>query len=95
MTELFTGFGRLRAPAERVAEEAIRPCERYPRSTAPVGESLADQLLLPLALVGSGVFATVAITEHTRTHADLLKQFCDCRIATEQRGRDGFRVVVG
>ena len=46
----FTGYGRLRKPAEKVAEEACKAYWRYHKREQPVDAHLADQLLLPLAV---------------------------------------------
>lgn len=72
-TEVFTGFGRRGVPAEEVAMEACREADAYLRSDAPVGRHLADQLLVPLALEGGGVYRTTGLTSHTRTNAALLR----------------------
>lgn len=60
VTEVFTGFGELRVPAEKVARGAVRELQRYRKAGVAVGEHLADQLLLPLALAGSGSFTTLS-----------------------------------
>ena len=46
----FTSYGRIRKPAEKVAEEACRAFFRYHKRGQPVDAHLADQLLLPMAL---------------------------------------------
>lgn len=48
------GFGERGVPAERVAGRAVREMQAYLDAGVPVGEHLADQLLLLLALAGSG-----------------------------------------
>ena len=53
VTEVFTGFGEKRVRAETVAGQAAAERVTIYRG-APVGEHLADQLLLPMAL-GDGV----------------------------------------
>ncbi|MEO8877721.1 MAG: RNA 3'-terminal phosphate cyclase, partial [Polyangiaceae bacterium] len=60
VTEVFTGFGERGVSAERVAESVADEVTRYLRIGAPVGEHLADQLLLPMALGSGGSFHTVA-----------------------------------
>lgn len=72
----FTGYGRLRKPAEKVAEEAARAFLAYQRSGGAVDRYLADQLILPLALAsGESRFATGKVTDHLRTNAWLIEQF--------------------
>ncbi|MDQ3906894.1 MAG: RNA 3'-terminal phosphate cyclase, partial [Acidobacteriota bacterium] len=58
LTELFTGVGERGLRAEVVAERAVAEVENYLASGAPVGEHLADQLLIPLALTGGGSYVT-------------------------------------
>ena len=48
--EVFTGFGEKGVRAEDVAEQAAAEAGAYLSAMAPVGEHLADQLLLPMAL---------------------------------------------
>lgn len=40
-----------------------------------MGLHLADQLLIPLALVGEGVFCTGALTGHTMTNLRVIELF--------------------
>jgi RNA 3'-terminal phosphate cyclase (ATP) len=47
----------------------------YQSSTAPVGEYLADQLVLPLALAGAGEYVTTTMSEHSRTNAAVIQAF--------------------
>ncbi len=50
VTEVFTGFGQRGVTAEAVAQSAVAEAKAYLASGAPVGEHLADQLILPPAL---------------------------------------------
>lgn len=69
VTEVATGFG----DKARAQEEM----SRYLASSAAVGEHLADQLLLPMAVAGGGAFTTVAPTLHTTTNAGVIRMFTD------------------
>jgi len=91
VTEIFAGFGEKRVPAEEVAERALREMRRYLEAGVPVGEHLADQLLLPLALAGEGTFATLPLSLHATTQIDLIPRFLDVRIEAR---KEGGRVVV-
>lgn len=88
VTELFTGFGKRGVPAERVAGDVARQVQSYLATGAPVGEHLADQLLLPLGISaqqgGGGRFRTSRLTEHSRTHIDVLRRFLDVVIDVEE-----------
>lgn len=81
ITETFTAVGTRGLPAEKVAENAVSYARKYTESTAAVGQFLADQLLLPYALAGSGSFTADEISSHTRTNIDTIKKFLDVNIA--------------
>jgi RNA 3'-terminal phosphate cyclase (ATP) len=85
-TELFCGFGRLGASAENVAAEAVKEARAYMVSEAAVGEHLADQLLLPFALAGGGVFTAEKLNRHARTNMDVISTFLPVSFATCQEG---------
>jgi len=93
VTEVATGFGKKGVPAERVADKAVKEAKRYLAAGVPVGEHLADQLLVPMALAGGGAFRTMSPTQHTRTNIDVVKMFLDVEIDVIQEG-DAFRVVI-
>jgi RNA 3'-terminal phosphate cyclase (ATP) len=96
-TEVFTGFGRRGVSAEEVATEAASELLAWQARDVPVGEHLADQLLLPLALAGEGAFRTVPPSLHTRTNAEVIGRFLDVRFAlSPEAGPDGaFRISLG
>jgi RNA 3'-terminal phosphate cyclase (ATP) len=75
VTEVVTAFGARGVPAERVARTALDEARRYLAASAPVGEHLADQLMLPLALLQGGTYRTLSPSQHTRTNADVIEQF--------------------
>jgi RNA 3'-terminal phosphate cyclase (ATP) len=80
VSEVFTGFGQRGVPAEKVASAAAREARRYLEANVPVGEHLADQLLLPMAVAGAGRFRTLPPTLHTSTNVATLSRFLDTRI---------------
>lgn len=94
VTEVFTGFGQRGVPAEKVAAGAAREARRYLKAGVPVGEHLADQLLLPLALAGGGRFRTLAPTPHTTTNIATLKHFLDARITASEVEGDAWEIAV-
>jgi RNA 3'-terminal phosphate cyclase (ATP) len=75
ITETFTAFGEVGVRAEAVAHRLAGEVRRYLSSEAPVGEHLADQLLVPLALAGGGSFRTTEPSLHTRTNAEVISRF--------------------
>ena len=74
-TELFTGFGQKGVRAEEVARAAAQEAKRYLEADVPVGQHLADQLMLPLALAGGGSYITGPLSEHSRTNVDTIGKF--------------------
>lgn len=82
VTEVFTGFGERGVPAEAVAERAIKEARRYLASEVAVGEYLADQLLIPMALAGEGAFTTCPLSRHALTNIEIIHKFLDVRIST-------------
>ena len=86
--ELFTGFGRKGVKAEDVARKVYREAKPYLENEYPVGEHLADQLLLPLGLAASqgqtGSFVTGPLSLHSTTHIEILKLFLDIVVEVEE-----------
>jgi RNA 3'-terminal phosphate cyclase (ATP) len=88
VTEVFTGFGARGITAERVAKSAIRQAKRYLAAPWPVGEYLADQLLLPMALAG-GSYRSGPLSLHAETNLALLCEFLDICSEVEPLEVDG------
>lgn len=99
LTEIFTGFGEKTKRAEQVAQDAARQTRRYIKAGVPVGEFLADQLLLPLGIgaaqgSGGGTFRTLGLSRHSKTHVDVLREFLQIDVETEQSEKDNWKVTV-
>lgn len=92
VTEIFSGFGERGIKAEAIAERAARDAQRYLASGAPIGEHLADQMLLPLAIARGGAFKTCSLTTHTTTQVETIRRFLPVKIETKNVGHD--QVVV-
>lgn len=94
--EIVTGFGARGTKSETVARRAWKEARAYAEGSMPVGEHLADQLLLPMGLAASqgqtSLFVTGPLSLHSTTHVDLLKRFLDIEITIEETG-DGMRTV--
>jgi RNA 3'-terminal phosphate cyclase (ATP) len=84
VTEVFTGFGQKGVRSEVVASAVGQEVQRYLAAGVPVGEHLADQLLLPLALAGGGAFRTLEPSGHTRTNLEVIRQFLDVEARVER-----------
>ena len=96
VTEVFTAIGERGVPAERVASEAAQAASRYWRSGAPIGEHLADQLLVPLALAEAGSFVTCEPTSHTLTNIEIIRRFVDVEIrCTRLADTERWLIAVG
>lgn len=73
--EIVTTFGERGIRAEDVARDAATAMKTYVERGAPVGEHLADQLLLPLALGAGGEFTATCASLHLTTNAWVLSHF--------------------
>ena len=101
VTEVFTGIGEYGVRAETLAKTIVTNAQKYiqaksadGRNNTAVGEHLADQLLLPMALFKGGVFTAMDITEHTRTNIEIIRRFLDVDIRLTQKGRKCWTVEV-
>ncbi len=95
VTEVFTGFGAKGVTAERVAGRVAAEVTDYLESEVPVGEHLADQLLIPLALAGRGSFVTGEPSLHTMTNMAVIQQFLEVEFAVERISRRAWRIALG
>jgi RNA 3'-terminal phosphate cyclase (ATP) len=86
VVEVFTGFGEKARSAESVAEMTAREVTDYLVHGAPVGEHLADQLLIPMALGGLNRFVTCSPTQHFTSNADVISMFTGTRFTSADRG---------
>jgi RNA 3'-terminal phosphate cyclase (ATP) len=87
VVEVVTGFGEKGIRAEKVAEDAAEEMRRFLAADVPVGEHLADQLLLPMALAGAGRYRTVPLSLHATTNIDVIRRFLPVEIdVTEAPG---------
>jgi RNA 3'-terminal phosphate cyclase (ATP) len=84
LTEVFSGFGKIGKSAESVASDACESARSYLASGAAVGEHLADQLLLPLALAGGGSFTAEKLNRHARTNIDVIAKFLRAEFEAKQ-----------
>ena len=89
-TELVTGFGDKGVRAEVVAERCCAELRAWLDADVPVGEHLADQLLIPMALAArpqaGGQVSRMVTAEpslHARTNAEIIARFMDVAFAFE------------
>lgn len=91
-TEVFAAFGERRISAEQVAARVVSEVKHYMSHDAPVGPHLADQLLIPLALVGTGSFRSHSLTEHTHTNMKIVGRFMPVQFEVTVDGQGSSRV---
>ncbi len=94
LREVVSEIGEKGVRAELVAERACAQMKRYLEADVPVGEHLADQLLLPLALAGGGRFKCGPLSLHATTNIETIGRFIDVPIRSESDG-DNVIVTVG
>jgi RNA 3'-terminal phosphate cyclase (ATP) len=94
ITEVLTSYGDKSVSAEQVARNLVQQVRRFEAAQAPVGEHLADQLLIPLALAcvrgSAGQYWASEWSEHARTNAEVVERFLPVRFVVEPKaGGDG------
>lgn len=94
ITEVFTGFGERGVAADLVARRVAGEARRYLTGGVPVGEYLADQLLLPMAVAGGGAFRTLKPSRHTTTNLEVIRSFLDVDLRVEKVDRDDCRIEI-
>lgn len=95
VTEVFSSVGSFGISAETVAETLARAVLRYRAAGAPVGEHLADQLLLPLALARGGHFVASDLTQHSLTNIETIRLFSEVLIQRSQLNKNSWHVQIG
>lgn len=94
VTEVFSGFGEKGTSAETVADAAATEARHYLESTAAVGEHLADQLLLPMALAGGGSFTAMLASSHLSTNIGVIEKFLPVEFTTTALPEGGVKVAL-
>lgn len=97
--EVFIGIGEKKVAFEETANRVVSEMTTYQQRQAPVGEYLADQLLLPLAISAwqsggvdrqrGGTYQATEWSLHSRTNVDVVQAFLDVDIrVTPSLGAD-------
>ncbi len=94
VTEQVTGFGERGVSSEKIAAGVSEEVRRYLALGVPVGEHLADQLLLPMALGKGGSFRTLEPSLHSRTQLELLKLFIGAEARATEESAGVWRIDV-
>jgi RNA 3'-terminal phosphate cyclase (ATP) len=95
LSAIFTGFGDRGRPSEEVAQQAVDAVKVWLAADVPVDEHLADQLLLPMALAGSGSFRTTKPSLHMTTNVSIIQRFLSVPVQVDQESEQTWRVSVG
>ena len=90
--EVFTSFGQRGLPAEAVADRMVEQVRPYLAAGSPVGEHMADQFLLPMALAKGGAFCTAGLSPHARTNMEVIQAFLPVRFQTTMLEEKGVEV---
>lgn len=91
-SEVIEHVGKVGLSAERVARNAVKDLRRYQANGSVVGEHLADQLLLPMAVGAGGVFRTLEPSLHAQTNRDVIQLFTDKRFVFEELSKDFWEI---
>ncbi len=94
VTETFTAIGEIKARSRHLATDLAREAKAFLAAGVPVGEHLADQLLIPIALAGDGSFYTVTPSLHTHTNIRIIEQFLPVRFQCDPVREDAYRIAV-
>jgi RNA 3'-terminal phosphate cyclase (ATP) len=94
LTEVFTGIGERGVRGETIASRVVHEAQKYLDAGAPVGEHLADQLLIPMSLARGGSYTTGTPTLHTTTNIEVIKKFLPVEITTTQLSEEVCKIEV-
>lgn len=94
LTELFSVCGERGVSRRSVGERVAGMVNEYRNLNVPVGQFLADQLLLPMVLGAGGKFRTSLPSSHTRTNIDVIGKFTDAGIEIENRQNGQYIIEV-
>ncbi len=90
-TEVVSAYGGKQQDPVQAAKAASEEMQAWLNSAAAVGEHLADQLLIPLALAG-GRFSCNLKSSHLTTNAAVIQRFLPVQFDIEQQQADLFWV---
>ena len=91
-TEVVECVGKVGVSEEKVARRAVQAIRRFQAAGVPVGEHLADQLMLPMAIGDGGVFRTLKPSMHAQTNRDVIHLFTDKRFVFEELAKDRWEI---
>ena len=80
LTELFSACGSFGVSRKSVAKQTAGLVKQYLKHDWVVGQFLADQLMLPLALGAGGNYLTGRPTKHSMTNREVIRRFLDVEV---------------
>jgi RNA 3'-terminal phosphate cyclase (ATP) len=91
VSEVVTGFGEKGVSAEQVAGALVKEIRAHQASEGALGQHLAYQWMLPLALAvvargGEASFTCTEMTEHAMTNIGVIEQFLSARFDVDATG---------
>jgi RNA 3'-terminal phosphate cyclase (ATP) len=84
--EVFSALAERAKSSEEVAREVADQVHEFLRHAAPIGEHLADQLMVPMALGAGGSFVTGPLSLHSTTNIETIDRFLPGAVGTEPVG---------
>ena len=93
-TSILTSFGMRERSSETVGKLLAGMVSDHLASPAPVEEHLADQLMLPMALIAGGSYRCSTISRHSTTNAAVIDAFLPGAVAIEKEDDRTHRVTV-
>lgn len=91
-SELVSGCAERGQSAETTGHRMGKAMRDFLNTEAAVGRHLADQLLLPMALAGGGVFTTTAPDAQVPTNIAIIEQFLPAKFTVADEGGGLFQV---
>ncbi|MCA9003086.1 MAG: RNA 3'-terminal phosphate cyclase [Planctomycetes bacterium] len=94
VTQVFTTIGAPGVSGKRLASRLASQARRSLAGNCPVEEHLADQLMLPMALLAGGRYRASRLSLHSHTNADVINQFVPGTVELDELGPRGFGVRI-
>ncbi len=82
---IFSAFGEKGKPSEKVIREVVDSTTVFLKSGAAIDHFLADQLLIYMAMTGTGSFTTDKLSSHLQTNIEVIKKILSVDFQVEQR----------
>lgn len=89
---VFSAIGDPNAEAEEIGRSVAEAFLAWSERGTSVDAHLADQLMLPIALAGSGSFTCNELTLHSRTNIEVIHAFTGHRLRAWDLGDNRYRV---